>query len=560
MRIRHVLITMFNRRLGGRGPFKPGLELDDEWLRYRWALFTTYTMPSIGAQSEQDFTWHVLCNPETPEWFRLLTAEVDTPANLAFSFRLDDPDLESSVDPSADAVLVTRIDSDDAFHRTAMERIREDCSSDPYTSEIVTVSDGYLLHHETGRMRPLYSASPSFSTKINLAPDLSPLNMGGAHHRLRQRYASRSISEGTPLFVVVTHDEHHRKRNFREDDGLTWMSRQQTRETLDREFGIHLQGRPRRAEKSSIGSGGRPVATSAPRVAVSVPCFEAWDTLPRAVESVLSQTYRDVLVVVTNDGDPEARWDVLDSFDDPRLIRFDLQVNRGRYFADQLVLMARLGQFLLIQDADDWSEPSRIEALLREMRQNHAVAAVSSHFQHREEAPPVVFKTRLASSTPTSLYLDGVARPLRSTYYGLFDAAELLKVGGCYAGFRMGYDTFVLHLLAMVGSVAWIDEPLYHREVRADSLTTSDVTGLYSSARRLVTEELSERYQEAYHTYCEYLGGRISASVLASQLRALAWRSLRNSEWQALREESERLRWQVRMAIGEGELAAVTPR
>lgn len=571
MRFRHVLITMFNRRLGGRGPLSGAAvdELNEAWLRYRWQLFMRYTVPSVAAQSESDFTWVILCHPESPEWLRARAATVRMKADVHFSFMHQDPALDRLADGSADALLVTRIDSDDAWHRLAMERIREDCEADPYTSEIVTLTDGYLLDNEAFRMRPYHTFSPPFCTKVDLGPNLNPLNLGGNHTQVRRRFPARSISDGEPMFVQVTHEEHHRGRACEPTDPR-WLTPHATAEILDRDFGVRLTDNGRRQSRSRIGlTPRRPAAPAAglpsrrarqgtvrrQRVVVSIPCFQSWHSVARAVESILAQTYSDLLVVVTNDGDSDPGWDMLSHVDDPRLIRVDHAAHQGRYFVDQVALMARLGPYLLIQDADDWSEPDRVRALVQEMRRRHSAAVVSSYYRHRfgsvgepESEPepelsssPTVVNPSLVSAPVTALYPNRPYQP--SWYYALFDASSLLNVGGCYGGDHAGYDTLLFHLMRMTGAIAALDEPLYHRSEPSGSIR------LDSASRRASLTELAGLYEEAYHVYCEYLQGNISLSLLGRQLRSLAWRHVSTSEWDALRDGAYRLRWTVQANV-----------
>ena len=565
MRFRHVLLTMFNRRLGGRAGFPSELELDDDWLRRRWELFTTYTVPSVAAQSESDFTWVVLCHPESPAWLTALTATIDVPAEVHFSFRHQDPALTRFQDGSADALFVSRIDSDDSWHRRAMERVREDCEADPFTSEIVTLTDGYLLDHQEQQMRPYHHFSPPFSTKISFEPDQNLLDTGGNHRWLRRRFPSRSISDGEPMFLSVQHGTNSVQHRSFEAADPRWLSIGATAEILDRDFSVTLTGSADGgipatpngpARRPQAGAPRKPLTRATrpggprQRVVVSVPCFRAWSSVARAVESVLDQDHRDLLVILANDGDVNPRWDLVSHLDDPRLVRVDYTTSRGRYFADQVVLMARLGQYLLVQHADGWSEQSRVSALLEEMRRCHSIAAVSAYREHgvNSSDPSAVVRPALAPSPVTPLYRGGLDHLEKSAYHALFDAPGLLNVGGCYGGHRVGYETFLFHLMRMTGTISRLDRPLYHRAGCSGSSVTGTPERPPSALLPEAVGELAGLYQEAYHVYCEYLQGVIGFSQLGRQLRALAWRHVTASEWDALRDEAHRLRWHVQTA------------
>src|SRR5258708_34328454 len=106
---------------------------------------------------------------------------------------------------------------------------------------------------------------------------------------------------------------------------------------------------------------------SPPRITACVPYFRCNSHIRRAVESLLVQTQQNLRVVIINDGDPNPPWDCLADIDDSRLVRTTLTSNRGPYFATSVVLNATPDQYLLIQDADDWSAPGRVSRLLSQM-------------------------------------------------------------------------------------------------------------------------------------------------------------------------------------------------
>jgi hypothetical protein len=75
----------------------------------------------------------------------------------------------------------------------------------------------------------------------------------------------------------------------------------------------------------------------------------------------------------------------------------------------------------------------------------------------------------------------------------------LRAVGGWYAGTRIGYDTSILNFILMAhGRLVTVPEPLYHRNIRAGSLSTSRETGWNTPERRRVVRELGELHRRAY--------------------------------------------------------------
>ncbi|MDQ3669761.1 MAG: glycosyltransferase, partial [Actinomycetota bacterium] len=271
-------------------------------------------------------------------------------------------------------------------------------------------------------------------------------------------------------------------------------------------------------------------------VTVSIPYYGCKAYIRRAVESVLAQTHRNLVVVVVNDADPDPPWDELATIDDPRLVRFDLTANGGRYLADAIVLAASPSPYLLIHDADDWSEPDRVEKLLRRLVEQRADVAVSSI---------EVSRARSGIRRVGRPLLDAPLGPRvrhRVDHYALFRTDALVRVGGCYGGLRIGYDTLLMNLMLMTASVALVDEPLYHRVIRPGSLTTSSTTGFGSRERARAQQEVERRYRLAYEAFRKHADGGIGRAGLEESLCAIARREVSDTDDRRITREGERLR------------------
>lgn len=224
MHIRHVLVTKFNcdlilenKVLQEKG-FKK--KLDENWLRYRWQLFTAFTVPSICAQTNTDFDWVVFFDKHSPQWLREEAQKLNVPCRKRFSFYDVGSDeffeaFKNLNDPTSyDIALTTIIDSDDAFHRCAMERIKERFLKDPTDIEVINFEIGYQYDILSQRLAIIQVTSPPFSTKINVANQPNPFNNsifydGGDHTKLPEKHKDKycEISEGDPMFIQVVHGD-----------------------------------------------------------------------------------------------------------------------------------------------------------------------------------------------------------------------------------------------------------------------------------------------------------------------------------------------------------------
>lgn len=279
------------------------------------------------------------------------------------------------------------------------------------------------------------------------------------------------------------------------------------------------------------------VQSDTPRVTVTIPYYRCRSGIRRAVESVLDQSYSHLRLVVVNDGDPAPPWDLLADIDDPRLTRFELARNMGRYFADAVVVEASDDPYYLVQDADDWSEPERLERLLARLTATNGIAAVSAaRLFHNGAKQGRLYQYGRLKQPPSPRF------EFRAAHHGLFRADILRALGGYYGGYEIGYDTLLMNVLPLIGPIAYDERPLYNRRIRQNSLTTSPSTGMQSRRRRQVRQELGQVYAQAYQYYRQYQAGALDQAGLVQAIGQLCRGKITPAERQLLRQESDRLR------------------
>ena len=100
-----------------------------------------------------------------------------------------------------------------------------------------------------------------------------------------------------------------------------------------------------------------------PVVSVLVPTFNRPQYLPKALASVLQQSYRNLQLIVINDGGEDVR-NIVNSFDDPRLIFINRKQNRGKPYSLNEALNRAEGKYVAYLDDDDIYYPNHIETLV----------------------------------------------------------------------------------------------------------------------------------------------------------------------------------------------------
>lgn len=130
-------------------------------------------------------------------------------------------------------------------------------------------------------------------------------------------------------------------------------------------------------------------------VSVVVPCYNAADTILRALESVRAQTRAVYEIICVNDASTDATARVIEQFKnatpDLRVQTIDLERNSGPSHARNRGWDIARGDYIAFLDADDAWHPQKI-ALQSEWMQQHPQIALCGHThltgQTRADTPP----------------------------------------------------------------------------------------------------------------------------------------------------------------------------
>ena len=120
------------------------------------------------------------------------------------------------------------------------------------------------------------------------------------------------------------------------------------------------------------------------RVSLVVPCYEVDAYFGAFLNSVLEQTYRDLEVILVNDGSGPATTEAL-RYAVPQLeaagfaVKLIEQENKGLGGAIDAGLKRVSGEFLMWPDPDDWLLPNSIERRVQLMRENPEVGLLRSN-------------------------------------------------------------------------------------------------------------------------------------------------------------------------------------
>ena len=210
-----------------------------------------------------------------------------------------------------------------------------------------------------------------------------------------------------------------------------------------------------------------------PLVSVIIPTHNSAQYLCEALDSVLTQTFKDYEVLVVDDGSQDQTKDLLDQY--YPMVRYTFQPHSGPARARNNGIQQATGEFIAFLDADDIWLPTKLERQVAHLQQNPDTACVFTEhglfdskgvFRHSVGKRTLLMKGDLIRNI---FRHDGVATPtvmVRKTVLadvGYFDE-ELITAE----------DENLWMRIAMRHRIDLIDEVLALCRVREGSLTRSD--------------------------------------------------------------------------------------
>lgn len=121
---------------------------------------------------------------------------------------------------------------------------------------------------------------------------------------------------------------------------------------------------------------------STPLVSVVIPTYKRSEMLPRAIASVLNQTYKNIQVVVVDDNNPDTEWraetsKLMEQYsNDKRILYICHEKNQNGSVARNTGMKSATGDIVCFLDDDDWFLPTKIELQVQYLLEHPEYRAV----------------------------------------------------------------------------------------------------------------------------------------------------------------------------------------
>lgn len=201
------------------------------------------------------------------------------------------------------------------------------------------------------------------------------------------------------------------------------------------------------------------------KVSILIPAFNAEAFIRQCLDSIIGQTYRNLQIVVIDDGSKDSTLEICKSYaqKDARLEVFH-QDNKGVSSTRNNLLKKVSGDWVLFVDADDWIEPDMVEFLISKVSKNEAEMITCGCVVNDAIIPKGYNVQQWSQDKFVYEFLRHI-NVSGSLWNKLISSKLLIKQ--CFqTGISYGEDAlFVWNIIQNMESVIITDKQLYHHRV-----------------------------------------------------------------------------------------------
>lgn len=210
-------------------------------------------------------------------------------------------------------------------------------------------------------------------------------------------------------------------------------------------------------------------------VSIIIPVYNKEKYLERCLNTVCSQSYSNVEIILINDGSTDKSLDICNKYiENDSRIRIINQENSGVSSARNIGIKEASGRYISFVDADDYVEPNYIEELVRGIKK-YNVDFVQCGTIINDEKVLYCQDQEMIFSNNKEVTIDFLGRGMSGTIWDKLYKKELLEDLQFDEKYNKNEDTlFVLEVVKKANTFVRIGLPLYHYTYKkSDSLTSS---------------------------------------------------------------------------------------
>ncbi len=231
-----------------------------------------------------------------------------------------------------------------------------------------------------------------------------------------------------------------------------------------------------------------------------MPVYNAEKTIVRAIESIISQTYKNLELIITDDNSTDNSKSIIEKYInlDSRIIHLTNTTNvKGAFSARNNSIKYASGELISFLDSDDIWHPKKIELQIEAMNNNNCLASHSSYYRVDECGNNI----SLVKSKENVTYKDMFTHNHIGNLTGIYNS----KVLGKFYQKNIGHEDYEmwLRILSKTNSIGVL-EPLASYTVSTKSLSANKFKAAKWHYNILRNEIGLNKFKSSFY-FCHYV-------------------------------------------------------
>lgn len=232
-----------------------------------------------------------------------------------------------------------------------------------------------------------------------------------------------------------------------------------------------------------------------PLISIVIPAYNVENYIGKAIQSSINQTYKNIEIIVVNDGSTDATLSVIQSFASPAIIIID-QPNGGVMLARKVGIQQAKGELICFLDSDDYMTDNAIEALYNRLSGGELDIACANYYRI-SNAYTIEVKQKYSTEVlvGNEFLLSLIINEIDGYLWGRLYKKSLFDTVSYPEALSLAEDKFInIQIGSIMPKVGFVDIPAFYYVKRIESITHEHrPLSYYLSLADLIDEELRHR-------------------------------------------------------------------
>ncbi len=206
------------------------------------------------------------------------------------------------------------------------------------------------------------------------------------------------------------------------------------------------------------------------KVSIIIPAYNADAYIQKGINSLINQTYKNIEIIVINDGSSDKTKYIVENIKDKRIILINNE-NHGIGYSRNLGIKKSTGDYIMFMDSDDYFDDNYVELMEDYIEKNNCDLVVSNYIIDSKKNIPITLEKEnrvLEGSSKDKFILKINPAPWNKIY-----KRDLVLNKSFPTNLKYEDVPFVIECMLDAPKIGFLNKYPYHYVMHANNETTS---------------------------------------------------------------------------------------